>query len=213
MFASYHSNMRNTRSSIIAGINPMGAGMVGKLKKIGLSLSVIVLFALYAGQRQAQTGTTAASLAAIYTPGVTATSASSRVVPTVTPRTSSKSSTSTSTSVSGGSNSNTAARAVATVTPTGAYRDGNYTGTQADAHWGTVEVVAVITNGQLSDVQFKQYPNHRDRSKEINYQAMPMLTEEAIQSQRANVDIISGATDTSEAFIMSLSSALAQAAS
>ncbi len=182
--------------------------MVGKLKKIGLSLSVIILFALYAGQRQAQTGNTAASVAAIYAPGVTATSASNRVAATVTPRASS-----TSIAASGGPNSNTAARAVATVTPTGAYRDGSYTGNQADAHWGTVEVVAVITNGQLSDVQFMQYPNHRDLSKEINYQAMPMLTQEAIQSQRANVDIISGATDTSEAFITSLSSALAQAAS
>jgi uncharacterized protein with FMN-binding domain len=184
--------------------------MIEKLKKIGLSLSVIVLFALYAGQRQAQTGSTAASVAAIYTPGVTTASESNHVAATVTPQTSS-----TSVAASSGPNTHTSARAVAvaTVTPTGAYRNGTYTGTQADAHWGTVEVVAVITNGQLSDVQFVQYPNHRNLSKEINYQAMPMLTQEAIQSQRADVDIISGATDTSEAFITSLSSALAQAAS
>ena len=46
----------------------------------------------------------------------------------------------------------------------------------------------------------------------INQQAMPILTQEAIQAQRAEVDIVTGATDTSEAFIQSLGAALAQAA-
>src|SRR4051794_155771 len=213
--------MRNTRSSIVTGINPMGAGMVAKLKKIGLSLSVIILFALYAGQRQAQTGSTAGSIAALYEPSV---SALATVMATVAPQSTAPATNTPPTTAAGATerqNTSTAHRstvtasatATATAPPDGAYKDGTYTGSQADAHWGTVEVVAVITNGQLSDVQFVQYPNHRDRSKEINYQAMPMLTQEAIQSQQADVDIISGATDTSEAFITSLSSALTQAAS
>lgn len=46
----------------------------------------------------------------------------------------------------------------------------------------------------------------------INNQAMPMLRSEAIQAQSANVDTVSGATMTSEAFIQSLQSALDQAA-
>lgn len=95
----------------------------------------------------------------------------------------------------------------------GAFRDGSYTGVPADASWGTVEVQAVIANGQISDIQFLQFPNHRNRSQEINQQAMPMLTQEAIQSQQAQVDVVTGATDTSDAFIQSLSSALQQAAS
>ncbi|HEY4384430.1 MAG TPA: FMN-binding protein [Ktedonobacteraceae bacterium] len=45
----------------------------------------------------------------------------------------------------------------------------------------------------------------------INNYADPQLTSEAIQAQSANVDIVSGATDSSEAFIQSLNSALAQA--
>ena len=45
----------------------------------------------------------------------------------------------------------------------------------------------------------------------INGQAMPMLTSEAVQVQSANVDIVSGATFTSQAFQQSLGSALAQA--
>jgi uncharacterized protein with FMN-binding domain len=41
---------------------------------------------------------------------------------------------------------------------------------------------------------------------------MPQLVEEAVQAQQADVDIVSGATDTSEAFIQSLADALSQAA-
>jgi uncharacterized protein with FMN-binding domain len=41
--------------------------------------------------------------------------------------------------------------------------------------------------------------------------AVPTLQQEAIQAQSANVDLITGATLTSEAFIMSLQSALANA--
>jgi uncharacterized protein with FMN-binding domain len=41
--------------------------------------------------------------------------------------------------------------------------------------------------------------------------ADPELTSEAVQAQSANVDIVSGATDTSLAFIQSLTNALSQA--
>ena len=60
-------------------------------------------------------------------------------------------------------------------------------------------------------MQFLEYPNHRDRSVEINNYAMPQLTSEAISAQSAQVDVISGATDTSEAFMQSLGDALSQA--
>ncbi|HQT83108.1 MAG TPA: FMN-binding protein, partial [Candidatus Paceibacterota bacterium] len=81
----------------------------------------------------------------------------------------------------------------------------------ADAYYGTVQVKAVITNGKLADVQFVQYPNTHSTSVYINQQAMPMLTQEAIQAQSANVSGVSGATDTSIAFVQSLASALARA--
>jgi uncharacterized protein with FMN-binding domain len=45
----------------------------------------------------------------------------------------------------------------------------------------------------------------------INDYADPQLTSEAIAAQSANVDAITGATDTSQAFIQSLSDALSQA--
>src|SRR5258708_24173703 len=45
----------------------------------------------------------------------------------------------------------------------------------------------------------------------INNYADPQLTSETIAAQSANVDIVTGATDTSQAFIQSLSDALSQA--
>ncbi len=91
------------------------------------------------------------------------------------------------------------------------YKDGSYTGSVADAQWGNIQVKAIIQNGKLTDVQFLQYPNDRNRSIDINNYADPQLASEAIQAQSAQVDVISGATDSSEAFIQSLSDALSQA--
>ncbi|MFZ1074874.1 MAG: FMN-binding protein [Minisyncoccia bacterium] len=95
--------------------------------------------------------------------------------------------------------------------PAGAYADGSYTGTAENAYYGTVQVKAVISGGKISDVQFLQYPNDRSNSRFINGRAMPLLTQEAISAQNANVDGVSGATFTSQAFQQSLASALALA--
>lgn len=94
----------------------------------------------------------------------------------------------------------------------GQYKDGQYTGERVDAFYGWVQVQAIIQNGQISDVKFLQYPNDRRTSVRINSIAMPYLTSEAVQAQSANVDIISGATLTSEAFAQSLQTALQNAA-
>ncbi|MEO8608539.1 MAG: FMN-binding protein [Chloroflexota bacterium] len=98
-----------------------------------------------------------------------------------------------------------------TATANGRYRDGQYTGDVVDAYYGNVQVEAVIQSGSIQDVQFLDYPHDRRTSQRINAQAMPWLTTEAVQAQSANVDIISGATLTSQAFALSLQSALKQA--
>ena len=91
------------------------------------------------------------------------------------------------------------------------YKNGTYTGNVADAQWGVVQIQVVIQNGKITSVQFLQYPNERNRSVQINSYADPILINEAIQAQSTKVDIVSGATDTSNAFIQSLSNALSQA--
>jgi uncharacterized protein with FMN-binding domain len=96
-------------------------------------------------------------------------------------------------------------------TPQGRYKNGTYTGSVADAFYGNVQVRVIVSGGNITDVQFLQYPSDRSTSRFINSQAMPLLTQEAIQAQSAQVDGVSGATATSGAFIQSLQSALQQA--
>jgi uncharacterized protein with FMN-binding domain len=91
------------------------------------------------------------------------------------------------------------------------YKNGTFTGDTVDAYYGNIQVAAVIENGNLSRVTILNYPNDRSRSIAINTQALPILQSEAIQAQTASVDIVSGATDSSQAFIESLGSALQKA--
>jgi len=91
------------------------------------------------------------------------------------------------------------------------YKDGEYTGIVADAFFGPMQVKAIIENSRLTGVEFLQYPNDRPTSRQINEAAIPYLKSAAIQSQTAEVEIISGATQSAEAFWVSLASALIQA--
>lgn len=52
------------------------------------------------------------------------------------------------------------------------------------------------------------YPNHTDRSVYINQTALPYLIQETLQAQSANIQMISGASASSYAFIQSLQTAL-----
>jgi uncharacterized protein with FMN-binding domain len=104
------------------------------------------------------------------------------------------------------------AATVATAAPASltGYADGTYTGSQVNALYGVVQVKLVVQGGQISDVQVLSHPtgNHSDQ---INARAVPLLTQEAISKQSANVQVVSGATLTSNAFMQSLQSALNQA--
>ena len=93
------------------------------------------------------------------------------------------------------------------------YKNGTFTGSVENAFYGNIQVQATISNGKISDVQFLQHPSDAMRSVAINGIAMPNLKQEAIQAQIASVAIVTGATDTSNAFIQSLQSALNQAKS
>lgn len=92
-----------------------------------------------------------------------------------------------------------------------AYKDGTYVGSSADAYYGNVQVQVIIKSGRIANVKFMDYPRDRGTSVEINSQAMPMLMTEAMQTQNAQVNGVSGATETSRAFRESLASALTQA--
>lgn len=98
------------------------------------------------------------------------------------------------------------------------------TGSSAQAdRWGTVQVTLTVrktttVNGASRKVTRRivavtaTYPDHTDRSVFINQQAIPYLRQEVLQAQfSSNVNLISGATDTSYAFVESLQAALIKA--
>jgi uncharacterized protein with FMN-binding domain len=95
---------------------------------------------------------------------------------------------------------------------TGQYKDGTYTGSVADAFYGNLQAAVTINGGMITDVTFPQYPTGEE-SGHVSRFALPALKQEAIAAQNANVNIVSGATQDSEAFRQSLASALAQAKS
>jgi uncharacterized protein with FMN-binding domain len=90
-------------------------------------------------------------------------------------------------------------------------RNGTFIGGVASNQWGQVQVQVTVSGGHVTNVQALQYPTERRRSASINSQAVPILQSEAIQAQSANVNIVSGATLTSEGFQQSLQSALSRA--
>jgi len=85
--------------------------------------------------------------------------------------------------------------------------------------WGPVQVTIVvrkttITTGTKKKVTRKitavsaTYPEDSPRSILLNENAIPILRAEALKAQSANIDLVSGATGTSEAFVQSLQAAI-----
>ena len=91
------------------------------------------------------------------------------------------------------------------------YKDGQYTGQDVFTQFGDVQVKVTISGGKITDVQPLQVPFDRPRSAEISQYAVPQLHDETLQAQSAQIDGVSGATFTSEAYAQSLQAALDQA--
>jgi uncharacterized protein with FMN-binding domain len=95
--------------------------------------------------------------------------------------------------------------------PQTGYKNGKYTGDIANTVYGDIQVQAIISGGKITDIQLLAYPNHVGHSVEVSDMSLPILKSEAIQVQSANVNVVSGATQTSEGFSQSLASALSKA--
>lgn len=92
-------------------------------------------------------------------------------------------------------------------------KDGTYTGASTPTEWGDVQLQITVESGKLSTIKVLSYPNTHGHSVMINEQALPIYKEEAIASQSADIQQISGATETFQGFTGSLQDALAQAQS
>jgi uncharacterized protein with FMN-binding domain len=77
--------------------------------------------------------------------------------------------------------------------------------------YGDVQVAAVLSGTRIVDVKALQLPFDRARSQDISNQAAPLLHDEALQAQSAQIDTIGGATYTSDGYARSLQSALDRA--
>jgi uncharacterized protein with FMN-binding domain len=88
---------------------------------------------------------------------------------------------------------------------------GTVTGTVAQTRWGPVQVQLTIANKKITNVSVVQYPNGNGKDQEINSQALPILIQETLDKQSASIDMVSGATVTSDGYLQSLQSALDQA--
>lgn len=102
-----------------------------------------------------------------------------------------------SSSGSSGSSSSTAAK--------------TYAGGTAQTQWGPVQVQITVKNGKITASDVLQVPSGNPRDDEINSYAVPVLNSEVVATQNANIDMVSGATVTSDGYIQSLQSALDQA--
>jgi uncharacterized protein with FMN-binding domain len=90
-------------------------------------------------------------------------------------------------------------------------RDGRYSGEDVSMRYGDVQVQLVVSGGRITDVQALQLPSDRARSASISQVAGPMLHDEVLQAQSAQIDSLSGATYTSDAYAQSVQAALDKA--
>ena len=84
-------------------------------------------------------------------------------------------------------------------------------GSVAQTRWGPVQVQLEVSRKRITRVSLLQYPNGNGTDQQINSQALPILTQQTISAQSAQIDMVSGATVTSTGYIESLQSAIDQA--
>lgn len=86
------------------------------------------------------------------------------------------------------------------------------TGQVAQTRWGPVQVqITTDASGTITDVEVVQYPSGNREDEQINSYALPQLVQATLDAQSADIDMVSGATVTSEGYLQSLQSALDQA--
>lgn len=109
------------------------------------------------------------------------------------------------------SSTGTSAKPRSSASSTAAPASRTLSGQAVQTRYGTVQVQVVLSGSTIQSVGYLQLTADDPRSEEINSQAAPILVQQTIQAQSANIDGVSGATYTSEGYQQSLQSALDQA--
>jgi uncharacterized protein with FMN-binding domain len=92
-------------------------------------------------------------------------------------------------------------------TGSGSGPSGNFSGPVVQGFFGPVQAFLTVANGKITDVRITA-PQDNPTSQFVNSQAVPLLRSETLQAQSANINGISGATVTSQAYYQSLLGAL-----
>jgi uncharacterized protein with FMN-binding domain len=82
------------------------------------------------------------------------------------------------------------------------------TGTAVDTQYGAAQVRVTVKGGKITDIEALQLQGNDTRSLQISSSAEPILKQEALAKQSADIDAVSGATFTSDSYTQSLQSAL-----
>jgi uncharacterized protein with FMN-binding domain len=114
---------------------------------------------------------------------------------------------------SSAASSSASAAPAATPSSSSGLADGTWTGQAVNTRYGPVQVRITVSGGTITDVQVPQYPSESGRDQQINSRALPILVQQTVMAQSAQVDMVSGATYTSTGYRTSLQSALDQARS
>ncbi|PST48200.1 FMN-binding protein [Bifidobacterium callitrichos] len=91
----------------------------------------------------------------------------------------------------------------------GELQDGTYTSVASPNAYGEIQLQVTVKGGEITDITTVKMPTH-GRSQSVNAQAIPELTDRAISAQSAEIQFVSGATETSTAFVNSLQDAINQ---
>jgi len=84
------------------------------------------------------------------------------------------------------------------------------TGPTEDYGYGTIAVKVTVSGTKITDVSTPGHYEHAQYSQQLAAQVIPMLRSEVLQAQSANINGISGASYTSQAYATSLQAALDQ---
>jgi len=85
------------------------------------------------------------------------------------------------------------------------------TGPQVNYNWGVLSVTVTVSGPRITKVGIASLDDGGNpRSQSIDQQSIPILEQEALQAQSANIQGVSGASYTSAGFTQSLQAALQQ---
>jgi uncharacterized protein with FMN-binding domain len=88
-------------------------------------------------------------------------------------------------------------------------KDGAYLGREVDAGpHGDVQLRIQVAGGKMTTITIVKMPRSSGQSQKLTEDAFRKMTATALREQSAEVDIVSGATESCEAYIESLQSAM-----